>query len=81
MCEEGQSESRHMGGGWTTSKLSSEFSMGRSPQSCVEIAKAAPSNLTLKEDPEYYFYGGKVLLEERFITPQRVSATWLAPPL
>lgn len=72
MCKEGQSESRHMGGGWTTSKLSSEVSTGRSPRSDVEIAKAAPSNLTLKEDPECYFYGGKVLLEEGFITPQRV---------
>lgn len=70
-----------MGGGWTTSKLSSEVSMCRSPQTHVEIAKAAPSNLTLKEDPECYFYVGKVLLEEGFVTPQRVSGTWLAPLL
>lgn len=67
-----------MGGGWTTSKLSSEVSMA--PRSHVDTAQAAPSKLTLKEDPECYFYGGKVLLGEGFITPQ-VSATWLAPPL
>ena len=78
MCKEGQSESRHMGGEWTTSKISSEVSMGWTPQRRVEIAKAAPSNLTLKEDPEHYFCGGKVVLEG-FITAQRVSATWLSP--
>lgn len=55
--------------GWTTSKLSSEVSMDRSPQSHVEIAKAAPSNLTLSESPECYFYSGKIFLEEGFITP------------
>lgn len=72
MCKEGQSESKPMGG-WTTSKPSSEVSMGRSLQRYVEIAKEAPNNLTLKEDPESYFYGGKIILEG-FITPQRILA-------
>lgn len=55
--------------------------MGRSTQNHVETAKAAPSNLTLRENPECYFYSGKIFLEEGFVTPQMVSAAYLAPSL
>lgn len=45
----------------------------------VETSKALLSKLTLKEDPELGFYGGKIFPEEGFITPQKASATCLGP--
>lgn len=36
-----------MGRGWATSKLGSEVSVGRRPQSRVDIAKAVSGNLAL----------------------------------
>ena len=68
MCKEGQSESRDKGGGWTTSKLGSEVSAGRRPQSHVDIAKAVSGKLALKQNPESCFCGAKVLLEEGFMS-------------
>lgn len=47
----------------------------------VETSKAPLSSLTLKEDPELCFYGGKIFPEEGFVTPQKASATWLGPSL
>lgn len=65
-----------MGRGWATSKLGSEVSLGRRPQSRVDIAKSVSGNLALKENPESCFCGKKVLLEEGFMSLQRVPTTW-----
>lgn len=43
----------------------------------VETSKEPLSKLTVKEDPELWFCGGKIFPEEGLMTPQKVSATWL----
>lgn len=45
----------------------------------VETSKAPLSKLTLKENSELCFYGGKIFPEKRFITPPKASATCLGP--
>lgn len=47
----------------------------------MEISKAPLSNLTLKEDPELCFHGGKIFPEEGFIIPWKASVTGLGPSL